>query len=208
MPLSEPAEREPIHVREVTCRGYRRRDGLWDIEGHLKDVKSYPFSTERGRLEPGDPVHEMWLRLTVDDALTVRAVEAVTEHSPYATCGAITPNFQVLVGLSVRTGWTRAVKERLGGAKGCTHLVELLGPLATTAFQTVFPILSREAGQRGGASVAGSAPGKRPVLLDMCHVYASDGEMVRRLWPDHYTGPATPSAAADGEIPPRADAAD
>ncbi len=160
MPLSAPAAREPIHTRRVTCQGYRRADGLWDIEGHLTDVKSYAFHTEeRGHMEPGDPIHQMWMRLTVDDGLTVQAVEAVTEHSPYRACGSILPNFQTLVGLRIGPGWTRAVKERLGGPKGCTHLVELLGPLATTAFQTVFPILTRE---RAGQPSPGGAEKGRP----------------------------------------------
>ncbi len=190
MPLSEPATREPIHTREVVCRGYRRADGLWDIEGHLTDVKSYEFTTEqRGRVVPGDPVHGMWIRLTVDDALTVSAVEVVTEKSPYPTCGQITPNFQRLVGLRISPGWTRAVKERLGGTQGCTHLVELLGPMATTAFQTIYPILSRERAAKTG--------GGRPVLLNTCHIFDSRGEVVRRTWPDHYTGDGPATEAAD-----------
>ncbi|BAI70718.1 hypothetical protein AZL_000800 [Azospirillum sp. B510] len=189
--LSAPAAREPIHTRRVTCEGFRRADGLWDIEGHLTDVKSYGFQTdERGHVEPGTPVHEMWMRLTVDDTMTVKAVEAVTRHSPYQACGSITPAFQALVGLRIAPGWTNAVKARLGGPKGCTHLVELLGPMATTAFQTIFPILSREAAER--AKAAGKRPrddGKRPVLLNMCHIFDSNGEVARKTWPGHYTGP-------------------
>lgn len=34
MPLPLAASRERIHDRHVHCAGYRRRDGLWDIEGH------------------------------------------------------------------------------------------------------------------------------------------------------------------------------
>lgn len=197
--LSAPAAREPIHTRRVTCQGFRRADGLWDIEGHLTDVKSYGFQTEeRGHLEPGTPIHQMWMRLTVDDKLTVQAVEAVTEHSPYNACGSITPQFQQLVGLRIGPGWTRAVKDRLGGPKGCTHLVELLGPLATTAFQTVYPILAREAAER--AKAAGKPPhedGKRPVLLNMCHIFDSNGEVVRKHWPAHYTGDRKKDSARD-----------
>ena len=44
MPLSAAADREHIHTRNVECRGYRRTDGLWDVEGHLTDVKAYPFT--------------------------------------------------------------------------------------------------------------------------------------------------------------------
>jgi len=212
MPLSDPAAREPIHTRTVTCRGYRRTDGLWDVEGHLTDVKSYEFTTEqRGRIAPGDPVHGMWIRLTVDNNLTVHAVEAVTEKSPYRTCGNITPNFQRLVGLKIGPGWTRMVKERLGGTQGCTHLVELLGPVATTAFQTIYPILAREQAEKAQAEKAKSGKressedmlrAKRPVLLNTCHIFDSNGEIVRKNWPDHYTGDR---ATEDDKTPEAAD---
>ena len=46
MPLPDPVPREPLHTRRVECRGYRRADGLWDIEGHLVDTKAYPFANE------------------------------------------------------------------------------------------------------------------------------------------------------------------
>ena len=84
MPLSDPADRERLHDRRVHCTGFRRADGLWDIEGHLVDTKTYGFSNiHRGTIEAGVPVHEMRLRLTVDDALEIHAVEAETEHAPY-----------------------------------------------------------------------------------------------------------------------------
>lgn len=199
MPLSAPAARAPIHTRKVTCEGFRRTDGMWDIEGHITDVKSYSFHTdERGHMEPGDPIHQMWMRLTVDDQLTVHAVEAVTEHSPYRACPSITPRFQALIGLRVAPGWTRAVKDRLGGTQGCTHLVELLGPMATTAFQTVFPILTREKADKAKAEGRSVQDGKeRPTLLNMCHIFSSDGEVVRKHWPEHYTGGRAADKAAE-----------
>ena len=70
MPLPEPAPREHLHTRQIECRGYRRDDGLWDIEGTLVDTKTYGFfSHARGDVEPGQPVHNMSIRLTIDDDL-------------------------------------------------------------------------------------------------------------------------------------------
>ncbi len=195
MPLPPPtAEREPIHTRAITLRGWRRADGLWDIEGHLVDTKTYGFpNTDRGWIGAGVPLHEMWLRFTVDETLTIRAVEAATDNAPYGVCPAITPNFQRLVGLRIKAGFTQAVRERVGGVAGCTHLVELTGPLATTAFQTVMPDLHRR--RREASEAAGEppprrhgAPGKAPALLDSCHAYASDGPIVQRDYPEFYTG--------------------
>jgi hypothetical protein len=206
MPLSPPDDRAPMHTRTIECRGFRRADGLWDIEGHLTDLKAYPFENQdRGTIEPGEPLHDMWIRVTVDDGMTIRAVEAVTDAAPYHVCPAITPNFQRLVGERIKPGFTGRVKQLLGGVEGCTHLVDLLGPVATTAFQTIFPVLARErAGQVEGGS-EGSAGGKagaakRPVLLNTCHAFAADGPLVRERWPEHYTGdrPARTRTGTDG----------
>lgn len=106
MPLSKPEfEREPIHTRAMECRSFRRADGLWDIEGHLTDVKSYPFLNDfRGEVKPGEPLHDMWLRLTVDGDFVVRAVEAVTDAGPYSLCPAILPSFRKLEGVKIGPG--------------------------------------------------------------------------------------------------------
>ncbi len=182
MPLSPPAEREPLHRRAIECRGYRRKDGLWDIEGHIVDTKSYSFpNRDRGEILAGEALHEMWIRLTIDDSMVVHEVEAVTDAGPYRVCPDITPAFQVLKGLRIAPGWTKAVRQRLGGAKGCTHLVELLGPVATVAFQT-------QVGLRMKALNA-LPEDRRPGVIDSCHAYRSDGEVVRRRWPRFYTGP-------------------
>ena len=185
MPLSAPVEREPVHVREITCQGFRRRDGLWDIDAHLTDVKSYSFENDdRGTIAAGVPLHEMWMRLTIDSDYLIHAVEAATDHSPFHLCPDVVPHFQRLVGLSIARGFKRAVRERLGGVEGCTHLVELLGPLATTAFQTLAPLLARERALKGGPPGAGAAG--RPALLGTCHAFAPSSPVVERYWPAYY----------------------
>ena len=183
MPLSPPAPRKHLHTRTVTCNGYQREDGLWDIEGHLVDVKSYEFENHhRGVVHAGVPVHEMYLRLSIDDDLEIHAAEATTEHAPYAMCPDITPRFELLKGLRIGPVFHREVQKRVGGAKGCTHLVELLRPLATTAFQTLVA-------KRRKAEADPDAPPERPMFLNTCHAHATDSPEVKRRWPAFYTGP-------------------
>lgn len=184
MPLSPPQPREHIHTRDITCTGYRREDGLWDIEGHLKDTKTYAFNNEeRGDVPPGVPVHEMWIRLTVTDRLEIKEVEATTDYSPYILCRDVTPNFQRLVGLRIGPGWRRQALAQVGGIEGCTHIVELLAPVATTAFQTIFPIRNREMPK------AATPSDKPPRLLNTCHAFRSDSPKVKEFWPKFYDGP-------------------
>jgi hypothetical protein len=191
MPLSSPAPREHIHTRHVECRGFRRADGLWDIEGHITDVKTYGFGNrERGPVEAGSPIHDMWIRLTIDDGLTIKAVEAVTDASPYRICPEVTPNFQRLVGLRIGPGFRKSIRDRLGGTEGCTHLVELLGPVGTTAFQTVAPMVKSDLYKRSEGSPDPAAPRKRPALLNTCYAFSDEREVVARQWPEFVRKPA------------------
>ncbi len=182
MPLSKPkSKRELIHTRHIECRGYRREDGLWDIEGHLLDTKTYSFPNhDRGEVKSGEAIHEMWIRLTVDEDFVIRDVEAVTDYGPYSICPQATVNFGELKGTRIKPGWRKQVHNQVGGVKGCTHLRELLGPVATTAFQTIYPLKARKR-----ASSVSDTP-ERPLLLDSCHAYAPNSEVVRRLWPAYY----------------------
>ncbi|MBX2832876.1 MAG: DUF2889 domain-containing protein [Rhodospirillales bacterium] len=191
MPLSSPAERDHIHTRTVTCQGFRRKDGLWDIEGHITDIKTYGFANhDRGEIPPGEPVHEMWIRVTIGDDLVIRAVEAVTDYAPFTGCDAITPDYKNLVGLKLGPGLRKQIRDRVGGIHGCTHLNELMGPVATTAFQTVFPILARESleGPQDGQPSDEKMPKRRMPLINTCHGWRSDGPAVQRVAPDFYTG--------------------
>lgn len=178
MPLSEPAARTPIHQRKIDCVGYRRADGLWDIEGRLVDTKCYFFSNPwRSGIPPGEPVHEMLVRLTIDGRFTVVAVECVSDATPHESCGAIIPNFQRLVGLAMGAGWSKRVKERVGGPQGCAHHVELIGLLATVAFQTAGPLLAADRPDTARAD-------SRQFIVDTCHVWKSGGEMAERFMAD------------------------
>jgi hypothetical protein len=179
MPLSQPVARKEIHTREICCVGYEREDGLWDIEGRITDTKTYSFKNQdRGLVASGQPIHDMVIRLTVDDDLVVQEAEASTEASPYNICPYITGNIARLKGLKITAGWTKAVRGELGGVNGCTHISQMIiGPLATTAYQTIIPIKNSHSKVK--------KPKSKPAIIGTCHAYAADGEIVKRLWPEY-----------------------
>ncbi len=183
MPLSKPVRRQHLHTREIVCRGYKRDDGLWDIEAALADTKTYAFdNVDRGTISAGEPLHGMFIRLTVDETLTVREIEAASDFTPFAVCPSIVPAYAALKGLSLGAGWRRAVRERVGRVKGCTHLTDLLlGPLLTAAIHTVNAA-------REKLSDAGADGKTRPPLLETCHAFAPASPVVKRRWPAFYTG--------------------
>jgi hypothetical protein len=46
--LTPQRPREPLHRRSIEIHGYKRDDGLFDIEGHLVDTKSIDFKLAAG----------------------------------------------------------------------------------------------------------------------------------------------------------------
>lgn len=183
MPLSKPAPRKHLHSRNIECKGYERDDGLWDIEAHLVDSKTYSFENhDRGTVASGEPVHDMWIRLTVDEDLTIQQAEATTDSGPFTICRDVNARFKQLEGLKIAPGWRKAVFGQMGGTEGCTHLNDLLiGPMAVAAFHTVSA--AKEKRKKSGN------PNQKPALLDSCHAFASDGPVVEREWPEFYQGP-------------------
>lgn len=183
MPLSKAEPRKHIHTREIKCDAYQRDDGLWDIDGIITDTKTYSFENlDRGGVAAGEPVHQMRVRITINDELEVQAAEAVTEHGPFNMCGDITEDYSKLAGLKIGPGWRKNVLGRLGGVKGCTHISDLvMGPLAVTAFQAVIPARRKRDNEPGD--------GSKPSTLNTCHALSAASPVVKRRWPSFYEEP-------------------
>lgn len=204
MALSEPVEREPMHARDITLRGYFRADGLLDVDARLVDTKPYGFAnSDRGEIPPGRPLHEMLVRMTINEKLEIVACEAVTVHGPYATCAGGAATMGDLVGLSLKPGFIKAANERLRGAAGCTHIREMLQQVATVAHQTMWPVRSRreakaleEARRRDPATAPLAGDDGSVRLIDTCFAYARDGAVVRQRWPHLAKGAETGSDIA------------
>lgn len=179
MPFSDPVPRREIHHRCIDMKAYAREDGLYDVEAHLVDRKPFPF-TRLSSPEPvpaGQALHDLRVRFTVDEHYVVRAIEASADATPYAMCREAELTLAVLIGERIARGWSALVKERLKGAASCTHLKEVLIPMATTAMQGIQALH-----RKSGAAVDASGGDK----VDSCYAYGRQRENVQRLWPHLY----------------------
>lgn len=180
VPLPEPSSRSAIHHRQIDIRGYRRDDGLWDIEGHLSDRRSVPLEFPDGTRAAGSPIHSMWVRLSVDSTALIVAVCAATDASPYiGVCDVIVPNYERLVGLRVGPGFRGHVRRLFTGIRGCTHLSELVGTMATGVIQTL-------------AGEGWDSKERKPMQLDGCHALQSSGPVVAQYYPKWYRKASQP----------------
>jgi hypothetical protein len=181
--------REEIHHRRIDMRGFRRRDGLYEVEGRVTDRKPFDFRPGGGGdIVPADQgIHDMGVRLVFDSQMIVRDVSTFMDATPYPACLGGGLALRSMIGVRIGGGWSKEVRTRLAGARSCTHLMELLIPMATAAIQSLSPV-------RNSGPDRLDASG-RPVKLDSCYAYGAGREVVRRRWPAFHR----PQPARDGE---------
>jgi hypothetical protein len=176
--------REELHFRRIDLRGWRRADGLFEVEARLVDRKPRDFRPPGGdaSLVPAnEPIHDFVVRVAFDRELVVRGIRAEPGAIPYRDCAHGGDSLQALVGLRLGAGWNAEVRKRLPNAETCTHVKELMGPIATVAIQSTVEMRMRQLD-------AADATGK-PLKIDTCYAYAASRELVLHRWPAFHRPP-------------------
>jgi hypothetical protein len=147
--LPSPQPRTHLHTRNVVFRGFRLEDGLWDIDAELRDTKPDIFELPGvGVWQPDEPMHDMTMRVTIDDALVVREIAVAMDSVPHRECPLAQSPMQAMIGCTMGPGWRQAIDRNLGASRGCTHLRELLFNMATVAYQTMPEVPPSEINER------------------------------------------------------------
>jgi hypothetical protein len=212
MSLSPPVSRQLRHRRAIRAEAYERADGLWDVEACLTDEKPRDVALASGVRPNGQPIHELWLRITIDRKLNVVDAEASSDWVPYpGSCQASNPAYRALIGLNLFHNFRRDAARLLAGTAGCTHLTELCAILPTAAIQAFAgDVWNTNEGSKPGAN-AGSeeessngtgehSNDKPPFQLGRCHALRFDGEAVQQFYPrwyGHAPRPAERAASSD-----------
>ncbi|WP_179403584.1 DUF2889 domain-containing protein [Burkholderia guangdongensis] len=187
MPLSEPVPRQLRHRRAIQAEAYERDDGLWDIEARLTDHKSRDVDLASGIRPNGLPIHELWLRVTIDLDLNVVDAEASSEWVPYpGQCQAANPAYRALIGLNLFRNFRRDANRLLSGTAGCSHLTELCAVLPTAAIQAFAGDVWSVNGQGDDGTGRAGEQDAPPFQLGRCHALRFDGDAVRQFYPRWY----------------------
>jgi hypothetical protein len=160
-----PTDPVPAHRRTITIESFEIDDGL-EVRGHLRDERPWAEAD-------GIPVlHDMELVVRVDRTMTITDATARMDSYPHAECRSIEPAFRALVGLSVTRGYTRAVQEALGRARGCSHLEFLARAIGPATIQA----MASSSRRRGDSVVSRSEDAEpSPWLLNTCHLWGEGG---------------------------------
>lgn len=162
----------PIHVRTIRVEAARAGEAEMEVTGRLVDER--PQGGRWFGAEHGTTIHEMSLTVRVRyPDLVITAASGTMTHHPYTVCRDALPSLDRLVGLSVRSGFTRAVNERLGREKGCAHLAALV--------QAMAPVVRQGAGAAFGGEDAPPGADRDLWFVNSCQAWREHGDLHRRL---------------------------
>jgi len=190
MTLPPTRPRIRLHTRKFSYECFLRDDGLWDIDAELSDVKDYDYQLHANLRTAQEPIHQMRLRLTVDDSLTIRALVSTTLHAPFPQCDRPNESMPRMAGVQIGRGWRSEIEKRLGGTRGCTHLRDLLLNAGTAAIQSISAHAQHleRTGQKPYPPMH-----ELPPFLDKCMTWSLQGDAVKQYMPTFFT--AAPAKA-------------
>lgn len=170
-----------LHSRSYDTKVYRDADHMV-VVGSVQDVKP------PGMYIADDPdpleIHHMSVVLTVAIAdLRITDAEVEFRTHPNASCPSITEHYGQLVGLNVARGFNRKVRELFGGPRACTHTTALLQAMAPVVIQAMWSVRMHERVVDGGnpfGADGDSMESSFEANLNTCHVWAEDGELIKR----------------------------
>jgi hypothetical protein len=177
----------PTHRRTITIDCVER-DETMVVTGVLVDERPWADADDVRTL------HRMELTFTVDQAtMEITDVGAGMGAQPHEECSTITPAFRSLIGLSVNRGFNRAVQERVGRERGCSHLEFLARAMGPATVQSV-----ASAARRRGQRFVSEGETRTPSawLVNTCHLWGAGGigaEKMQRGWRPGQVRYPTPS---------------
>ena len=178
LPLAA-AQRQLKHRRQIDVQVYARGQGLWEVDATIVDVRSRETPMSDGPRPAGTPIHDMLLRLVVNEQLDIVEAGSETRWMPYpGQCNEHGDVYTRLVGLNLLRNFRGELRARVGGVLGCTHLTELAQVLPTAVVQAFAGEVIDTRGLGDNAS--------QPFQIDRCHALRAGGEAVRVHYPRWY----------------------
>jgi len=164
-----------IHTRQINVTTYDTDEDAIILEGTLQDKRLQTVHRATGKIVPPGTVHHMVIRMRVKrPQMIIADIDVDMPTVPHAECPETHNSLSPVVGMRISGGFSNRVKDMVGGAKGCAHLLALLVSMASAAVQGSWTALSRNPEiPPGYLEKAVNA------IVDTCRVWRKDGPKLK-----------------------------
>ncbi len=134
-----------VHTRSIDVTIYDGDDHRIVVEGTLKDDRFHETYILPHTVIPIGAIHHISVYMLVNFSTSViEDVEVDLKYVPLDVCWETSKSLEPIKGLSVTKGFTQKLKKLVGGAKSCTHILELLVAMAPAIRQGIITATSRQ----------------------------------------------------------------
>ncbi len=172
-------KKERIHSRTITVNTYETDDSSLLVEGGLVDERFFPsfYYSRNEFLEPGI-VHDIRVEMKVTlPRLEITEVRSKMGKTPIQDCIGVESSAEKIAGMRIKPGFSRDLKERLGGTAGCLHRTTLIYHMGAAAVQGMWAWYSRKR-QDGSTRSLDYDPG---ILKNSCWLWREDGPFFEKV---------------------------
>ena len=177
--LKDLIQEAPVHERRLELRTFALEGDRIVVEGWLKDDQYVPNYHLDGRLRPPGKVHRICVRLLLGGwPLLILDAEAEMPVVPYDECPSTQDTVKKVIGLTITHGYGDQVFERLGGVKGCTHMVHLIMAMGKAALHGYWSHRLRTRRTLPGSLE--EIP-ELDYVIDSCMLWKKGGPLINRI---------------------------
>jgi hypothetical protein len=178
--LDKIIENKPkIHSRDIKLETYSHTDSRVIIHGVLKDERYIKIFDITGKvLEPGI-VHHLDVKLLVKPApLIIEYAQAQMIKVPMSECSATLDTIEKLKGLEIKSGFSKTIRDIMGGKKGCAHLCQLIIVMSQEIVQGW---LTHKRKNSSPVPKDLDSFAEKKFIIDSCRMWTNNGPKIKTL---------------------------
>jgi hypothetical protein len=168
-------EKKQVHHRKIDIYTYEYDATAIVVEGRLTDNRFRNTFYLSGDCRPPGIVHDLIIRMIVRGPnLVIEDIEVEMSEVPRDVCRETFNSLEPVKGMEIKSGFTEKVKAKVGGAKGCTHLVALLLAMAPAAVQGAWAAVAQQP-----IDPSNFSDKALEFLENTCWIWRSDGALMK-----------------------------
>lgn len=179
-------------TRDISIDAFEGGPDSFVIRGTLNDFRRLPYRQYlSGEIKEPGTIHNMTVEMEISlPELVILSAKCSMQSVPNEDCREISGCVDRIIGLSIKRGFTRTVRDLLGGNKGCLHITQLVLTMGSAAAQALWAFnSSRGAAERKARSKDMDAA----MLVNSCWLWRPDGPYAVKLM-----GKKSPVITIDG----------
>lgn len=165
--------------RDIKISAVEKDAGSFLLTGTLTDERLLPYRHYlSGRMREPGVIHDMMVEMEVSvPGLKILSARARLSSVPNEDCLAIAGCVEKIVGLSIKRGFTKNIRDLLGESRGCLHLTNLILTMGSAAAQALWAFY----GSRKKAEKDHFSDLDESLLVNSCWLWRPNGPYASKL---------------------------